>query len=109
VGISYNSDVHQVMTLMQQAATGVDRVLREPSPASLLKGFGDNSVDLELRFWIADPQNGLANIRSIVMLNIWDVFQENGIEIPYPQQDIHFDTTTPVTVANIVKNNPENE
>jgi small-conductance mechanosensitive channel len=54
-------------------------------------GFGDSSVDLELRFWIEDPQNGTANVRSNILLGIWDRFQEHGIEIPFPQQDVHLD------------------
>ncbi len=109
VGISYDSDVHFVMDLMKQAVKNVDRVLGNPSPVCLLKGFGDNSVDLELRFWIADPQNGMANIRSIVMLNIWDLFKENQIEIPYPQRDVHIDTTTPVKVVNVDPQAPVEE
>jgi len=54
-----------------------------------VKNFGDNSVDLELRFWINDPRNGVSNVKSLVMLNIWDKFQEHGVKIPYPQRDIH--------------------
>jgi small-conductance mechanosensitive channel len=63
-------------------------VLMEPAPNCLLMGFGDSSIDLELRFWIRDPVNGTANVRSDVMLKMWDLFQQNGIEIPYPQRDL---------------------
>ncbi len=52
-------------------------------------GFGDSSVNLELRIWINDPQNGRANICSEVLLEIWDKFHEEGIEIPFPQRDLH--------------------
>ena len=101
VGISYNDDVHQARQLMLDSVEGIDRVLSDPKPACLLKGFGDNSVDLELRFWIQDPQNGLANIRSIVMLKIWDLFKANDIEIPFPQRDVHLDTQTPINIRTI--------
>jgi small-conductance mechanosensitive channel len=67
----------------------VKRVLETPSPICLLKGFGDSTVNLELRFWIRDPRNGTANVRSEVMLGIWDSFRANGIEFPFPQRDIH--------------------
>jgi small-conductance mechanosensitive channel len=51
--------------------------------------FGDSSVDLELRVWINDPQNGRGNVISEVLLGVWDRFHENGISIPYPQRDLH--------------------
>ncbi len=98
VGISYKADPHKAIELVVDAAKGTDRVLAYPEPRCLLKGFGDNSVDLELRFWIEDPQNGVANVRSRVLLKIWDALAENGIEIPFPQRDVHFDTAAPVPV-----------
>lgn len=88
-GISYNCDPHQCMELVIEAAKLVDRVLDTPAPVCLLKGFGDNSVDLELRFWISDPSNGVSNVKSKVLLNIWDTFKRNHIEIPFPQRDLH--------------------
>ena len=83
------SDVRQAMELCIEAAKGVERVLETPTPVCLLKGFGDSSIDLELRFWIRDPRNGTANVRSEVMLGIWDRFREHAIELPFPQRDLH--------------------
>ena len=73
----------------------MDRTLQDPEPRCLLTGFGDNSVNLELRFWIDDPSNGVGNVRSAVMLAIWDKFKENGIQIPYPQRDLHIKNLPP--------------
>lgn len=89
LGIGYRSDVRQAMELCIEAAKGVERVLETPTPVCLLKGFGDSSIDLELRFWIRDPRNGTANVRSEVMLGIWDRFREHAIELPFPQRDLH--------------------
>ncbi len=89
VGISYNSDLHKAMALVSQAAQKVRRVLPNPAPVCHLKDFGESSLDLELRFWIADPELGTANVRSDVRIAIWDAFAEHGIEIPFPQRDIH--------------------
>jgi len=89
IGVSYNTDVRRAMALCTEAAKGVPRVLENPFPVCQLLGFGDSSVDLELRFWITDPQNGTANVRSAVLLEIWDRFQAEGIEIPFPQRDVH--------------------
>jgi small-conductance mechanosensitive channel len=52
-------------------------------------GFGDSSVEFELRFWIDDPHNGVGLVRSHVLLSLWDAFHENGIAFPFPQRDVN--------------------
>ncbi|MEM7780204.1 MAG: mechanosensitive ion channel domain-containing protein [Pseudomonadota bacterium] len=89
VGVSYDSDLEKVTELLYQAADESDRVLKRPKPRVNLMEFGDNSVNFELRFWIEDPEGGLANIRSDVYMRIWRLFKENEIEIPFPQRDLH--------------------
>jgi small-conductance mechanosensitive channel len=88
-GISYDSDVELAMSLCIEAALETERVLQDPRPNCLLVGFGDSSVDLELRFWIEDPEQGVANVSSLVLLAVWHKFKEKGIEIPFPQRDLH--------------------
>ena len=104
VGISYNADPHKAMELLEKAALGIERVLSDPEPKCLLVGFGDNSVDLQLRFWIRDPQNGVANITSQVMLKMWDILKENEIEIPFPQRDVHLDAESALRVVHVSRN-----
>ncbi len=89
VGVSYSSDIRKAMDLMVKSAQKIDRVLKQPGPVCQLKNFGDNSVDLELRLWIGDPEKGTSNVSSAVRLAIWDSFGENGIEIPFPQRDVY--------------------
>ena len=89
VGISYDADPRVAMELCVDAARSSGRVLNDPEPRCLMTGFGDNSVNLELRFWINDPSNGVGNARSEVLLSIWDRFKEAGISIPFPQRDLH--------------------
>jgi small-conductance mechanosensitive channel len=89
VGVSYDSDIHMVMRLMVEAAATIPRVLANPQPVCQLKNFGDSSVDMELRIWIDDPENGISNVSSAVRVAVWDAFKEHGIEIPYPQRDVH--------------------
>jgi len=91
-GIAYTSDVHKAIALSKEVAEKNSRVLQTPKPNCLIKGFGDSSVDLELRVWITDPNNGVSNITSDIYLAIWDSFHENGIEFPFPQRDIHVKT-----------------
>lgn len=92
IGVHYDSDIRLAIKLCIDAATETERVLSNPEPKCLLIGFGDSAVDLELRFWIQDAQHGVRNVRSEVLLKVWDKFHEHGIEIPYPQRDLHIRT-----------------
>ncbi|MEE4281391.1 MAG: mechanosensitive ion channel domain-containing protein, partial [Pseudomonadales bacterium] len=88
-GISYSTkDLRAVQKMAAEAASSVDRVVSSPPPVCNLVEFGDSSVNFDLRFWITDPESGLANVRSQVLLNIWDALAEQGIEIPFPQRDL---------------------
>ncbi len=61
VGVSYESDLEKARDLMLEVANGTKRVLVDPKPNCLLVGFGDSTINLELRVWINDPQNGLGS------------------------------------------------
>jgi small-conductance mechanosensitive channel len=98
IGIHYDSDVRKAMALCLEAAAVPDRVLGDPEPSCFIVGFGDNSVDLELRAWISDPENGIANVKGALLLEIWDRFHEHDIEIPYPQRDLHIRSSEPLPV-----------
>ncbi len=89
VGIAYGSDLELAMKLMLEAAAAVPRVLAKPEPSCRLLQFGDSAINFEVRVWINDPQNGVGGLKSDVFLEIWGRFQEHGIEIPYPQRDVH--------------------
>jgi small-conductance mechanosensitive channel len=88
VGVSYECDPHEAIRLALQAIDSVPRVLKEPKPVCLLIEFGDSSINLEMRFWINDPSNGITNVKSQVLLNVWDLYQAHGIEIPNPQREV---------------------
>ena len=97
-GVSYSSDIHIAMDLALRAAKEHPRVLAVPPPVVRLMGFGDNSVDFELRFWIQDPAKGVNNAKSELYVKIWDLFHENGIEFPFPQRDLHLKEVPPLEV-----------
>ena len=98
VGVHYDSDVPKAMQIMLDATKGIERIVAEPKPSVLLRNFGDSSVDLETRFWIVDPANGVSNVASEYLLAVWREFHKHGIEIPYPQRDLHLKTTTPLSL-----------
>lgn len=107
VQVAYSSDVMLAMDLMVQAAANVDRVLQNPEPKCLMRGFGSDGVDLELRMWIDDPYNGLSNVASLVNLEIWRLFNENGIEFPFPQRDLHIHPGTLDKLKTLLKDQDE--
>ena len=94
-GVSYDSDPHKVRTVALGALDGIQRILTTPPPHCSLLKFGDFSLDFALRFWIEDPINGVGNVRSEVMLALWDAFKKEGIEIPYPVRDVRFVNAPP--------------
>jgi small-conductance mechanosensitive channel len=98
VGIAYSSDLVLARELCLEAARETGRVLRTPPPVCHLIGFGDSSVDLELRVWIDDPQSGVVNVKSDILLGIWERFRDKGIEIPFPQRDVTISAPNPIPV-----------
>jgi small-conductance mechanosensitive channel len=88
VQVAYGSDVEQVLRLCEDIAQAHQRVLRDPPPSAALAGFGDNGLNLELGFWIRDPEEGTLGVRSDIALALLKTFRERGIEIPFPQRTV---------------------
>jgi small-conductance mechanosensitive channel len=88
VQVSYADDPEFAMDLMIKACEANTRVLKDPAPQARLLNFGDNGIDLELRLWLSDPQNGIGAVKSDVNLAIWKSFKEHGVTIPFPQRDV---------------------
>ena len=92
VRISYHDDPELALQVLVDAAYCSSRVLREPPPVSRLMHFSDHGIDLELRFWIADPEGGVNNVRSDVNRAIWREFRDHGITIPTAQREVRIVT-----------------
>lgn len=95
VGVSYTSDIKLAQKLMLQAASESPRVLRSPKPNVWLTGFGDSSVDHEVLVWISDPESVIGGVKSDVLGRLWDLFEEHGIQVPFPQHDVHIRSLPP--------------
>jgi len=87
VMVSYEDDPEVALKLLVEATENHPRILRDPPPVSRLISFEDNGMRLEIRFWIADPVNGVNNVRSDVNRAIWRIFRAHGVKIPVPQQE----------------------
>ena len=98
IGISFDCDVPLAMRLVEDAARETPRVLSSPPPVCRLMGFGDSAVHLEMRFWIEDPSNGVINVRSLVLLAIWQKFRANGIRTPLAHRDLMIKPDSVLTV-----------
>ena len=96
VRISYRDDPEKALEILERAAHGHPRILREPAPVSRLMQFSDHGMDLELRFWIADPEAGVNNVRSDVNRLIWRLFRDARITIPVAQREVQIRHDAPL-------------
>jgi small-conductance mechanosensitive channel len=95
VRVSYGDDPELALQILLAACEGQRRILRDPLPVSRLMHFGDSGIELELRFWISDPQDGVNNVRSDVNRAIWRLFKEHRITIPVAQHEVRVHNAVP--------------
>lgn len=88
VQVAYGTDLERAMAILVEAARAQPRVLADPPPKALVVAFADSGIELEIGFWIADPEEGSQQIRSDIHLAIWKAFQAEGIQIPFPQREV---------------------
>jgi small-conductance mechanosensitive channel len=87
--VAYGSDLNLAKRAMLEALAEVGGYLDEPKPQVLLTSFGDNGINLDLVYWIDRPETGQLKMRSDINWAIWERFQREGIEIPFPQRVVH--------------------
>jgi small-conductance mechanosensitive channel len=88
VGVAYGSDPKQVLELLKDVAVSTPGVAAQPEPVVLLTRFGASSLDVGIRAWTTDFANW-GVIRSNMAVRVYDALKDAGIEIPFPQQDVH--------------------
>lgn len=91
VGVAYGSDLATVREVLLEVAAAHEGVLHDPAPHVFLRDFGDSSLDFELTVWLADPQHD-PFVTSDLRFAIDAAFRRRGIEIPFPQRDLHLRT-----------------
>jgi small-conductance mechanosensitive channel len=99
VGVSYGSDPHQVREILVAAARANPDVLEDPEPRVVFLAFGDSALEFELRVWTATMSQRPHAFRSSLLFEVWDRFKAAGIEIPFPQRDLHLRQPVEVRVA----------
>ncbi|MDP2733550.1 MAG: mechanosensitive ion channel family protein [Hoeflea sp.] len=100
IGVSYHADPRKVLAILQEVANSHELVLNNPAPVIYFAGFGDSSLDFEVKAHVADVLSGLS-VRTELRLRIFERLKAEGIEIPFPQRDLNIklgDQTQPLTV-----------
>jgi len=95
VGVAYGSDTRKARELLVRAAVESPLAARSPRPKALFLGFGDSTLDLELRVYVEDYDTH-ADMLDDLHTRIDDLFRQNGIEIAFPQRDLHLRTARPL-------------
>jgi small-conductance mechanosensitive channel len=99
IGVSYGSDPHLVSKLILEAAAEEPSVLKDPEPNVTFKGFGESSLDFQLRAWTTELTHRPGVFRSHLYFRVWDKFKAHGVEIPFPQRDLHVKEPVRVQLA----------
>ena len=94
VGVSYKSDPREVEQVLMDVAEENETILERPRPRVVFRKFGDSSLDFELRAWLNDEMLE-PRVRSQLLFSIWYKLKEAGIEIPFPQRDVHLHEVPP--------------
>jgi small-conductance mechanosensitive channel len=88
VGVAYGSPLDKVLEILKQVAQEHPDILDDPESSAIFTGFGESSIDFELRVWIADINKRL-KVKSELGQAVDRYFREEGITIPFPQRDLH--------------------
>lgn len=88
VQVAYGTDLERAMAILVEAARAQPRVLADPPAKAFVVAFADSGINLELGFWIGDPEEGSMQIKSDIHLGVWKAFKDAGIEIPFPQREV---------------------
>lgn len=89
VGVSYNEDPGKVKRLLLEVAKAHPGVLKNPPPDVMFEAFGDSSLDFNLRVWTSEFSDKPFVLKSQLYFRIFEVFKAHGVEIPFPQRDLH--------------------
>jgi small-conductance mechanosensitive channel len=105
VGVAYGSDVKRVLEVLSDAAKATPGVAASPTPQVIFVNFGDSSLDFCVRVWTNDFGNWIA-IRSNLTVHVNDALAAAGIEIPFPQRDLHLRSISPEARAELTGTAP---
>jgi small-conductance mechanosensitive channel len=89
LGVAYGTDLREAKQVMESVCYDVPRILPERPPQALVVNFGESAIEFSLRFWLRDTSEGIRPVISDLLISLFERFEEVGIEVPYPQRDLH--------------------
>ena len=99
IRVAYDTDIDRALEVMAVAAKAQPRVLADPAVAAILKDFGDDGIELEVTYWVPDPEAGTDGLRSDINRAIWAAFRTAGIRVPLPQREVRLSSAHAPTPA----------
>ncbi len=102
VGVAYGSDIEKVITILGDAGRNNPDILKEPAPSPIFIAFGESSLDFELRVWIPNV-DARPRVKSELLVDIDQQFRKAGVEIPFPQRDLHLRSVDGVVMERMLK------
>lgn len=106
IGAAYKEDPKTVMAILQTALQENPRIVRWPEPSVYFSGFGDSSIDFELRLFIRTPDDRIP-VQNELRITVFEAFRDAGIEIPFPQRDLHIRSMPEPSTTDIPDDNAE--
>ena len=102
IGVGYNSDPAHIRELLLAAARANPDVLDDPKPDVIFTDYGDNSINFSLRVWTATKAHVPAILKSDLYFALFQTFRKEGIELPFPQRDLHIRSSdVPLQIAEV--------
>lgn len=90
VPVAYGSDLHLAREILESVCYEVEKVVKHPNrPVAVISSFGDSGIAFSLRFWIQNAHEGIRPVLSAVRWHAWERLKQEGIQIPFPQRDVH--------------------
>ncbi|MBX3245072.1 MAG: mechanosensitive ion channel [Acidobacteria bacterium] len=102
IGVAYGTDPKRIMDILYQIASTKEDILSDPEPKVLFSNLGESSIDFELRVWVEDPEK-LVGLRSEMVTDIYAALNDAGIELPFPQRDVHLRSVDDDTLRNLTR------
>ena len=110
VGVDYGTPAQRVIDLLVDVAKANPKVIHDPKPVAFFENFGDSSLDFKLRVWFdADSSTNALTIRSDIAVAVQQALDDAGINVPFPQRDLHLISVPPNAASALGTTNPQSD
>ncbi len=100
VGASYSCPPKKVLSVLEETIEQVKTILKAPEYRLILWEYGDSSINYRIQYFVDTDKHHIMDVQTQLLTAIWYAFEANDIEIPFPQQDVHFKGSLPIWLEN---------